>query len=813
MTPARWRDVKPILAEVLEAGDAERPALLERLCGSDAELRRSVEQLLALEAAASEALNSAVAPGRALRADTPAPESIGPYRLAGEIGRGGMGVVYLAERDDGEYRKRVAIKLITGAMRHAGLERRFRRERQILAQLEHPGIARLLDGGATAEGQPYFVMEHVEGLPLLQYCETAGLDVAAKLALFVEICDAVAYAHGRVVVHRDLKPGNILITPEGRSKLLDFGLARALQEDVDAAETAAPAMTPAYASPEQIRGEPDTVAGDVYSLGVILYEMLAGQRPYRDARTLAQLARAIEEEAPVPLAQAAPAPVRKRLAGDLETIVAKALDKDPRRRYASAADFAADVRRHLDGRPVLARPATLRYRAGKLLRRHRVAIPAAAVSLALIVGFAAAAVWEARRAQRRFEQVRGLAHSVLFELHDAIERLPGSTAARELLVRRALEYLENLARESGRNAAVAREVALGYERVAIVQGYLGDSNLGKVAAALESFRKADEMLGRLAARDSSRELLRDRLRVANELAASYSSNARFEEARAVLRRNLSAYEELRRREPADPAWSEGLAAAEGNLADTFTDEQRYSEAVPWREKALANMREAAARPGARAEVSRALAIAEKRLGALYGVQKRYEDCRREYQAARAIDEQRLASSPHDPRTMLDLSYDYSDLGWVEGRLQRWPEALAAYRRTLALREEVAAADPRDQRAALSLASATDKLGVTLHKAGALAASTGALDRAASLYRRLVDGGVNDWATVRNLAEVHVDLAETRADAGDRARAAAEYREARRLYTGLRDRGVLPASYVKEIGELEAAERKLTPSER
>jgi eukaryotic-like serine/threonine-protein kinase len=813
MTPARWRDVKPILAEVLEAGDAERPALLERLCGSDAELRRSVEQLLALEAAASEALNSAVAPGRALRADTPAPESIGPYRLAGEIGRGGMGVVYLAERDDGEYRKRVAIKLITGAMRHAGLERRFRRERQILAQLEHPGIARLLDGGATAEGQPYFVMEHVEGLPLLQYCETAGLDVAAKLALFVEICDAVAYAHGRVVVHRDLKPGNILITPEGRSKLLDFGLARALQEDVDAAETAAPAMTPAYASPEQIRGEPDTVAGDVYSLGVILYEMLAGQRPYRDARTLAQLARAIEEEAPVPLAQAAPAPVRKRLAGDLETIVAKALDKDPRRRYASAADFAADVRRHLDGRPVLARPATLRYRAGKLLRRHRVALPAAAVSLALIVGFAAAAVWEARRAQRRFEQVRGLAHSVLFELHDAIERLPGSTAARELLVRRALEYLENLARESGRNAAVAREVALGYERVAIVQGYLGDSNLGKVAAALESFRKADEMLGRLAARDSSRELLRDRLRVANELAASYSSNARFEEARAVLRRNLSAYEELRRREPADPAWSEGLAAAEGNLADTFTDEQRYSEAVPWREKALANMREAAARPGARAEVSRALAIAEKRLGALYGVQKRYEDCRREYQAARAIDEQRLASSPHDPRTMLDLSYDYSDLGWVEGRLQRWPEALAAYRRTLALREEVAAADPRDQRAALSLASATDKLGVTLHKAGALAASTGALDRAASLYRRLVDGGVNDWATVRNLAEVHVDLAETRADAGDRARAAAEYREARRLYTGLRDRGVLPASYVKEIGELEAAERKLTPSER
>jgi eukaryotic-like serine/threonine-protein kinase len=802
MTAERWSEVKPVLARLLEADAQDRPVLIEELCGSDSELRRSVESLLSLEAQADDLLNSALAPGAALRAEAPAPETIGAYRVVSEIGRGGMGVVYLAERSDGEYQKRVAIKLITSGMRHAGLERRFRRERQILAQLEHPGIARLLDGGATPDGQPYFVMEHVAGLPLLAYCEAAQLRVEARLELFVAICDAVSYAHQRLVVHRDLKPGNILITPDGCSKLLDFGLARVLEAGPDLTETGVPAMTPAYASPEQIRGEPDTVAGDVYSLGVILYELLAGWRPYCEAKTLAQLARAIAEETPAPLAGAVPPALRKRVRGDLETIVAKAMEKDPRRRYRAVAEFAEDVRRHLDGRPVKARPATLRYRMAKALRRHRVAIPAAALALSLIVGFAGAAWWEARRAQRRFDQVRGLAHSVLFELHDAIKGLPGSTAARQLLVSRALEYLENLSKESGRDAGVAREVALGYERVGIVQGYLGDANLGKVTAALESLRKADSILTRLAASDAGRELLHDRLRVANELASSYASNGRTEEARTVLRRNLAAYEQALSREPGERDWLEGLSAAEGNLGDTFTDERRYGEAIPWRERSLTHAQEAASRPGAGTETWRALAIAEKRLGALYGVEKRYEDCRREYEAARTIDERRLAAAPHDPRTMLDLSYDYSDLGWVQGRLGHWKDAEAAYRRTLALRDYVAASDPQDQRAALSLAGAMDKLGTTLHHTGDLAGAARELARAIAVYQRLVDGGSNDWGTVHNLAEVHVDLGETLETAGERARAASEFREARRLYVGLRDRGVLPASYFTEIDELE-----------
>jgi len=508
MTAARCGEVKTILASLLETDPSQRAEAMDRLCGSDSELRGSVESLLAMEQKAGAIFESAAAPGVQLRAEAPAPESIGPYRVVREIGRGGMGVVYLGERADGQYRKQVAIKLITAAHPDPQTGRRFERERQILAQLEHPGIARLLDGGATAGGQPYFIMEYVDGLALLEFCRRGGLGVNERLLLFIQIADAVGYAHRRLIVHRDLKPANILVTAEGQAKLLDFGLGQMIggQEPGYEITAAGPApMTPAYASPEQIRGETYTVAGDVYSLGVILFELLSGRRPYRATTTYLDLARAIcDEEAPL-LADAveATAPdgasLRRRLRGDLGTIVAKALEKDPRRRYPTVDEFAADLRRFLEGRPVAARRPTWRYRAVRVAARHRVAVPAGALALLLIVGFAAFGWWEARRSERRFNQVRGLAHAVMFELYDAIAPLSGSTGARALLGRRALEYLENLSREAGGNRSLQREVALGYARIGEVEGDLAESSLGQVATALESRRKAAAILERLSA--------------------------------------------------------------------------------------------------------------------------------------------------------------------------------------------------------------------------------------------------------------------------------------------------------------------------
>jgi hypothetical protein len=473
MTAARWGEVKAILAAVLEAPQAERAALIEKLCGSDGGLRSSVESLLALEARADEVLNTECAPGAALRGVAAVPPQIGPYTVVREIGRGGMGVVYLAEGADGDFRKQVAIKLITSGLRDADLERRFRRERQILAALEHPGIARLTDGGTAAEGQPYFVMEYIEGVPLLAYCEQKDAGIDNRLHLFLTVCDAVEYAHQHLIVHRDLKPGNILVTPDGTAKLLDFGLARALDSaGDDVTLTGAAMMTPAYASPEQVRGEPYHVASDVYSLGVILYELLSGRRPYEvRSATMLEMARAICEREPLPLITAAKEGWRRRLRGDIENIVSKALAKETRVRYASVRELADDIRRHLAGQPVQARPATWRYRFGKLLRRHRIAAPAGALAALLILGFAGATWWQARSAERRFQQVRRLANSVMFELHDAINTLPGSTAARELLVRRAMEYLESLSREAGNRPDLQRDVALGYARVAEVQGF------------------------------------------------------------------------------------------------------------------------------------------------------------------------------------------------------------------------------------------------------------------------------------------------------------------------------------------------------
>jgi non-specific serine/threonine protein kinase/serine/threonine-protein kinase len=730
-------------------------------------------------------------------------------------------VVYLGERDDGEYRKQVAIKLITAGWGGGALERALRRERQILAQLDHPGIARLLDGGSTRQGQPYFIMEYVEGLPLLAYCEAHSLDVRARLDLFLRVCDAVQYAHQRFIVHRDLKPGNILVTADGTAKLLDFGLARVADSAAagdDLTLSGFHAMTPAYASPEQIRGGPYTAAADVYSLGVILYEMLAGRRPYRRDSTLLDLARAIAEEDPIPLLEAArerPAKWRRALAGDPERIADKALAKDPALRYAAVADLVADLRRHLEGRPIAARPATLRYRGAKFLRRHHVAVPAAAVAVALILSFAGATAWEARRSERRFAQVRGLAHSVLFELHDSIQHLPGSTAARELLVRRALEYLENLSREARGNIDLTHEVALGYERVAVVQGYLGDSNLGQVAAAMENFGKAEQMLAGLVSRRPADSTLRqDYLRTSNEFATTLGAAGQVDRAMDLFRRNIAIIQSAHVSQPNDLAWLDALGMAQGHLGDEFTNQQRYADAIPCREQSLETAKRVAAlRPG-REESDRNVALAAKRLAALYGMVDRDQDCRRQYEAAREIDERRLARRPNDRRAALDLSYDYSDLGWLAGKTGDYAMSLALYRRTFELRNAAAQADPRDHRAAMGLAGATNKIGITLHKMGDLPGALDQLRRAAGLYEAALPKDSKEWGSIRLMAENYDDIGDVLEEmhlTGSPARAANEYRHARQIYEDLNDRGLLPASYLPRIAEIAAEERKLRPA--
>jgi len=410
----RWRRIRSLFDAAVELSPPERRSFLDGLAGGDAELKGEVESLLDSADGLGDFLHAPAAEDAGLGA-APLPDSIGPYRIVREIGAGGMGRVYLALRSDAEYRREVAIKVVQRGMNSGFILHRFRTERQILAGLDHPNIARLFDGGTTEDGLPYFVMEHIAGEDLIGYCDSRRLPLAERIRLFRQVCSAVAYAHQRLVVHRDIKPANVLVTADGLPKLLDFGLAKLLDPDpsgsgADLTATAFRIFTPDYASPEQVRGGPVTTASDVYSLGVVLYRLLTGQSPYRVAtRSPEEISRAVVDQDPLrPSAAAAasgsPGASARQLRGDLDTIVSKALRKEPDRRYTSAEQLSEDLRRYLEGLPVQARRDTLRYRAGKFARRHKGAIAAAALLVLSLVGGLAVSLWQMREA--RFERDR-----------------------------------------------------------------------------------------------------------------------------------------------------------------------------------------------------------------------------------------------------------------------------------------------------------------------------------------------------------------------------------------------------------------------
>ncbi|MGE3176214.1 MAG: serine/threonine-protein kinase, partial [Vicinamibacterales bacterium] len=385
-------------------------------------------------------------------ADTARPEPgalVGPYRLVRLLAEGGMGSVWLGERADGLVKRPVAIKLPQGAWRRAGLAERMARERDILASLTHPHIARLYDAGLTADGQPFLALEHVDGRPIDEYCRAASLDVRARVALFLQVARAVAYAHGRLVVHRDLKPSNILVTADGQVRLLDFGVAKMLDEQMAESTVTAiagAAFTPAYASPEQMDGSATGVGSDVYSLGVVLFELLTGRRPHQpEERSFRTLAAALASDAPVPLASGltGDASARRALRGDLDTILSKALKKSVTERYATVDALAEDLSRYLEGRPVLARPDSTSYILAKIVRRHALAVAAAAAVLVAIVAGAGVALWQmqvARAEQQRAEAVKEFVASIFREANPY--EAPGTVPTAPALLRQARERID-----------------------------------------------------------------------------------------------------------------------------------------------------------------------------------------------------------------------------------------------------------------------------------------------------------------------------------------------------------------------------------
>ncbi|MFN7932457.1 MAG: serine/threonine-protein kinase [Bryobacteraceae bacterium] len=696
MDPQRWRRIEEVYhaASVMEAERQEAYVTAE--CGEDEGLRQEVLSLLRVDDSDSllqrevgRAAASVVGVKEAVEG-----ERIGSYRVLRPLGRGGMGVVYLAERADDAYHKQVAIKLVRTGLGTDESLRRFRAERQILAKLEHAHIARLLDGGASESGQPYVVMEYVEGKPLLEYCREKQLGLRARLALFQQICGAVQYAHQNLIVHRDIKPGNVLVNNEGVAKLVDFGIAKLLADD-PIASTATQSferlLTPEYASPEQVRGEAISTASDVYSLGALLYELLAGKPPLEfPSRTALDVERVIGEQQPV-----APS-VRsgnQALAGDLDNITLMALRKEPERRYVSAAALAEDIQRYLDGYPVQARQEGMLYQAAKFVRRNRVGVGGAALFLALLAGFVWTVVRErntANRERMKAEQVsKFLVKS--FELANPSETRGKQVTAREILEQGVSRMDKELQNQPDLQATLMNTIAEVYLSLGLLKDSLTLNaraiEQAKKARRAESVEMADLVSQRSyllrengqykPAKESMQEAFRLLDRVAKDDLARRASYLRSygpllylsgesEEAEKVLREALALRRRLSGDEHEEVVWN--LA----NLSRALTNQKKYDEALKTAEEALQLVLR---RNG---EVSESTMSAYNRIGVAQYYLRHGEAAAAAFR--KAIE---IGNKLYGPENK-DIASNWNGLGAALELASKWEESAQAHRQAIAI---------------------------------------------------------------------------------------------------------------------------------
>ena len=760
--------LRELFERATELTPGERTAFLTQACGGDSELLEELTLLLAADAAAESetfwqhsALRNEVIAERGGQREIG--EIIGNYRLVERIGQGGMGSVYRAVRIDAAYDKSVAVKLIDGLFQSTEVINHFRAERQILANLEHPNIARLLDGGARADGLPYLVMEYVEGISPYEYCRAHQLSTAERLRLFRQICSAVHFAHQHMVIHRDLKPANILVTEEGSPKLLDFGIAKVLNPDPlragdELTQAGMLKFTARYASPEQIRGEAVTTASDVYALGVILYELLAGHSPYGDnERALHEMMSAVCEEEP-----SRPSVWAPRLKGDLDNIILRAIRKAPLQRYASVDQFSEDILRYLEGRPVQARGDAPLYLAARFVQRNRVAVATAALVLCALCGGLIEVSLAGARADRRFSELHQLAHSVVFDYADAIDRLPGSTPVRERLVKDALTYLDSLSKEAD-TPVLQREVVDAYVRVSDVQGNEYQNNLGNTAGALASAQKAVAAAEKLLKHDKS-------LLALNSAASAFSTDGSLLYSAGELQAAVPAYQrvvslrrEISRQSPDNIGNQIALATCLNHLGDLyggygFQSLGKMSESLTFYEQA------------------KDLVIA---LGAKYPAN--LEVAKESYETMLTISASENAAGKHS-----EAARDVGD--------------------ALAQIEKVSQAQPHDTNVKYELGNAESRLGQMLIDARESPAAVPHLARSAETMQRLVNDDPGNASFRRGLSVVEAQWAAALRGAGPVREGVAHNEAALRIAQALSQDAPKSAQYRVDVG---VSERKLS----
>ncbi len=746
MTEA-WQDLEEIFDEACALDEDSRRAVLAVKCAGNPELRTEAERLLRAYDE-ERAANAEAHTGNAGR-------RFGVWQTIRLLGRGGMGEVWLAERADGQLEQKAALKILSPYLAAPDSLSRFRRERQLLARLEHPNIARLLDGGMSSSGEPYLVMEYVEGIRLDRYCEEQKLPVRGRLELMVKVCAAVTTAHQHLVVHRDLKPANILVTDDGEPKLLDFGIAKVLDSEATAERTATANvfLTPMYASPEILRGEPATVASDVYSLGVVLYELLTGRRPF-DAAKLgpAGLLHAVTTT------DAAP-PGADR---DLDSIALKALARNPDERYGSAAQFADDMRRYLDGLPVTAVPPSSLYVAQKFVRRNRVAVIASAVLLLSLAAGLAGTLWQAQvareeraNAEQRFNDARKLANYLLFDLYDSVGKVPGTLPVQADTARRALQYLDRLAASKSDDPALREELAEGYLRLGTIFGRrlgLGD-RLGDSAQAIAIDRKALAIVEPLVKEQSGNiAAQRTRASIQEQLGGAKSMAGQYTEGFAALRNAAESFEKIAVSNPNDVRSLQDAGTAWYSLGKELSEKSGYinfdaDKPLEYLRKAVGELEAALRMDAANPEIIKLLAAAWESIGRVdslpnpsLGIQD-YTSALNVLARLPAAEQQ--TEGVRHLRAMMQVH-----LGWNEGQLNDYNAALATLEEARPVLDELAAADPENVGAAFRRFDAYRSLGLIHGYAGHK-------DESLANLRKAVE--ILDWMVQRDTANAMYPL--------------------------------------------------------
>jgi serine/threonine protein kinase len=786
--------LKDIFTQAIELDGFDRLTYIHDACGDDPELQFELLSLLKAHDSAVNIIDENVV-DIATHIGSSEPDltqkKFGNYRIIREIGHGGMGTVFLAERDDGEFDQNVALKIVRQSIADSHMIERFRQERQILAGLSHPNIAMLLDGGITELGEPFIAMEFVEGLPLNDYAASKRLNVDDKLRVFLKVCSAVAFAHRNLVVHRDIKPSNIFVTADGEPKLLDFGLAKAFENDAGATQTAMRAFTPAYASPEQISGKKITTSSDVYSLGVVLYELLTGSKPLEvDNKSFEEIVLTVTSTRPIP-----PSAVENgepslgsanQFKGDLDNIALTALRKEPERRYGSVDDFAQDIRNYLDGRPVSARPNTFAYRTSKFVRRNKIAVVAACLVILFLTAGVAVSVWQANvarrerdRAQKRFQDVRKLSNSLLFDITPKIENLPGATEAREAIVSRALEYLDSLASESSNDNSLREELAAAYEKVGDLQGNPNKPNLNNYSGAVESYTKA------LALRRSLPETSEDQRAIAKNLQSTSLIRNRQNDISGSIADAESAiaiYDRLIAETAADPELRLERISAIMDQGQIYSRNNQYGIAVPLFRDTI---NELSGSDQGTVPVKILLARASAFLSNALSWNGQQADAESEMSKAVAIVDDLKFRSPEDPSTRV-LAFTVYSLASSIYEEADTEKALYFAERSLDAAKGSVSADKADMQARYDLAKAYSREGLMLGLRGRSVEASEMFSNSEEIYNSLVSEDPKNDGYRRNLGNLYVRMGDTSELRGNIPDAMLKYQNSAVIFQRLSD---------------------------